>query len=210
MPASAPRIKMPANNRMHSSAALRTTDMWSNVIGNDFGKANDAGAVAGSSSGQNAYEMSQNLMTLAKLSGAAKGGANRGACKKCGEIGHLAFQCFNMLTGKKEQAGDVSSTSSDDDDESEEDRRSVSTVSSTSSEERSPRRKSRQQHERSELPHKRDREHWRDRDHRDRSRSPKRSKSEKSEKKKKDKKSKDKKKKDKKKSHKKDKKRRKD
>ena len=33
MPASAPRIKMPANNRMHSSAALRTTDMWSNVIG---------------------------------------------------------------------------------------------------------------------------------------------------------------------------------
>jgi len=27
------RIKMPANNRMHSSAALRTTDMWSNVIG---------------------------------------------------------------------------------------------------------------------------------------------------------------------------------
>jgi hypothetical protein len=44
MPASAPRIKMPANNRMHSSAALRTTDMWSNVIGNDFGKANDAGA----------------------------------------------------------------------------------------------------------------------------------------------------------------------
>ena len=26
-----------------------------------------------------------------------------GACKKCGEIGHLAFQCFNMLSGKKQQ-----------------------------------------------------------------------------------------------------------
>ena len=33
MPASAGRVKMPANNRMHSSAALRTTDMWSSVIG---------------------------------------------------------------------------------------------------------------------------------------------------------------------------------
>ena len=43
MPASAPRIKMPANNRMHSSAALRTTDMWSSVIGDASSKANDAG-----------------------------------------------------------------------------------------------------------------------------------------------------------------------
>ncbi len=30
---------------MHSSAALRTTDMWSNVIGDEFGKANDAAQV---------------------------------------------------------------------------------------------------------------------------------------------------------------------
>eukprot|EP00961_Rhodomonas_salina_P087033 1170684-Rhodomonas_salina.1 len=99
MPASAPRIKMPANNRMHSSAALRTTDIWSNVIGNDFGKANDASAVSGAGAGENAYEMSQNLMALARLSGASKGGATRGSCKRCGEIGHLSFQCFNMLTG---------------------------------------------------------------------------------------------------------------
>ena len=34
-----------ANNRMHSSAALRTTDMWSSVIGDEFGKANDAAQV---------------------------------------------------------------------------------------------------------------------------------------------------------------------
>jgi len=143
MPASAPRIKMPAGNRMHSSAALRTTDMWSNVIGNDFGKANDASAVGGQKAAENAYEMNQNLMALARLSGASKGDAKRGCCKKCGEIGHLAFQCrphlqpcacqdptrahrpatashydvasrcFNMLTGKKEQAGDISSTSSE-------------------------------------------------------------------------------------------------
>ena len=53
------------------------------------------------------------------LSGASKGTAKRGACKKCGEIGHLAFQCFNMLSGKKQQVGDVSSTSSDFDEEEE-------------------------------------------------------------------------------------------
>jgi hypothetical protein len=60
---------MQANNRMHSSAALRTTDMWSNVIGDDFGKANDAAGVGGISGSENAYEMSQNLMALARLSG---------------------------------------------------------------------------------------------------------------------------------------------
>jgi hypothetical protein len=60
---------MQANNRMHSSAALRTTDMWANVIGDDFGKANDAAGVGGLSRSENAYEMSQNLMALARLSG---------------------------------------------------------------------------------------------------------------------------------------------
>ena len=86
---------------MHSSAALRTTDMWSNVIGDEFGKANDAAQVrlpppplrprchavapnvapnvahpavrqnvlAGTGGGGNTYEMAQNLMTLARLSG---------------------------------------------------------------------------------------------------------------------------------------------
>ena len=98
-----------------------------------------AGVVSGAAGGANAYEMSQNLLALARLSGASKvcvsaralvracvrernvqttntampkeglqhnkipqclkntyniqqGSANRGACKKCGEIGHLAFQ----------------------------------------------------------------------------------------------------------------------
>jgi hypothetical protein len=34
--------------------------------------------------------------------GAAKGDAKRGACKKCGEIGHLAFQCFNRIQMRKQ------------------------------------------------------------------------------------------------------------
>jgi hypothetical protein len=38
-------LVLQANNRQHSSTALRTTDMWSNVIGDAFGKANDVAQV---------------------------------------------------------------------------------------------------------------------------------------------------------------------
>ena len=82
---------MPAGNRQHSSTALRTNDTWSTLIGNEFGKANASTTVGGGQS-ENAYEMNQNLMALARLSGASKGDAKRGSCKKCGEIGHLSFQ----------------------------------------------------------------------------------------------------------------------
>ncbi len=43
----------------------------------------------------------QTKRILCYLSGAAKGDAKRGACKKCGEIGHLSFQCFNAIQTKK-------------------------------------------------------------------------------------------------------------
>ena len=51
----------------------RTPFPTQTLPGNDFGKANDAGAVSGAAaSGENAYEMSQNLLALARLSGASK------------------------------------------------------------------------------------------------------------------------------------------
>mmetsp|Transcript_39531 Transcript_39531/g.93040 ORF Transcript_39531/g.93040 Transcript_39531/m.93040 type:complete len:273 (+) Transcript_39531:80-898(+) len=188
MPASAPRIKMPANNRMHSSAALRTTDIWSNVIGNDFGKANDASAVSGAGAGENAYEMSQNLMALARLSGASKGGATRGSCKRCGEIGHLSFQCFNMLTGKKQEVGDVSSTSSEDEGD-EDDAKSVSTVSSTSSEDSDKAREKLKKEKEREVGRKREREDKeREKEERKRRKKEKKSKDKKAKKEKKSKK----------------------
>lgn len=33
MPASAGRVRMPHNNRMSTSAALKTSDIWSKTIG---------------------------------------------------------------------------------------------------------------------------------------------------------------------------------
>lgn len=39
-----------------------------------------------------------------------------GACRKCGYVGHLAYQCRNFLQPKESEAVlDVSSTSSDSD-----------------------------------------------------------------------------------------------
>ena len=43
------------------------TNVCSLHPGNEFGKANDAGAVSGAGAGENAYEMSQNLLALARL-----------------------------------------------------------------------------------------------------------------------------------------------
>ena len=40
MPATAGRVRMPTNNRLHSSEALRTTGIWANYLGDshDSGK----------------------------------------------------------------------------------------------------------------------------------------------------------------------------
>lgn len=38
----------------------------------------------------------ESLLSLARSQGAV-GGQNRGACKKCGQIGHLTKQCYNNI-----------------------------------------------------------------------------------------------------------------
>lgn len=50
-----------------------------------------APAAGGFNSAVDNYE---SLLTLARTQGAV-GGANRGACKKCGQLGHLTKQCRN-------------------------------------------------------------------------------------------------------------------
>jgi hypothetical protein len=66
MPATSGRVRMPHNNRMHSSAALKMTGIWKNTIGYDPYAAEgeeQAGQVSAS-----AHEQAQGLMALAKLS----------------------------------------------------------------------------------------------------------------------------------------------
>ena len=50
-------------------------------------------AAGGFDSAVNNYE---SLLSLARSQGAL-GGQNRGACKRCGQLGHLTKQCRNPL-----------------------------------------------------------------------------------------------------------------
>lgn len=107
MPATAGRVRMPANNRVHSSAALQTHGIWQSAIGYDpyAPTRDDSKSSAQNKSanaepeGENAYTSFQELLALARITGSNADEA-RGACKKCGRVGHLTFQCRNFLSVK--------------------------------------------------------------------------------------------------------------
>ncbi|XP_057473381.1 CAX-interacting protein 4-like [Actinidia eriantha] len=110
MPATAGRVRMPANNRVHSSAALQTHGIWQSAIGYDPyapNKEDNKSSQQKSShlgpeeadNTENAYASFQGLLALARITGSNADEA-RGACKKCGRVGHLTFQCRNFLSVK--------------------------------------------------------------------------------------------------------------
>ncbi|TDH65895.1 hypothetical protein CCR75_002043 [Bremia lactucae] len=107
MPATAGRVRMPHNNRMHSSAALKMTGMWKNTIGYDpYAAENEKQEKTVDTS----FEQAKGLMALAKLSN--KSNDVRGACKKCKMVGHLTFQCRNYLGEEDKQKLSDSDSSS--------------------------------------------------------------------------------------------------
>ncbi|GAB2274370.1 hypothetical protein Dimus_009134 [Dionaea muscipula] len=112
MPATAGRVRMPANNRVHSSAALQTHGIWQSAIGYDPyapNKEENKGSSESKSAepeGENAYASFQGLLALARITGSNANEA-RGACKKCGRVGHLTFQCRNFLSVKDDKDKDA-------------------------------------------------------------------------------------------------------
>ncbi|CAN1150481.1 CAX-interacting protein 4 [Linum perenne] len=108
MPATAGRVRMPANNRVHSSAALQTHGIWQSAIGYDPYAPNKEDskasvqpkASAAEPDGENAYTSFQDLMALARITG-SNADEVRGACKRCGRVGHLTYQCRNFLSAKE-------------------------------------------------------------------------------------------------------------
>ncbi|XP_027366131.1 CAX-interacting protein 4 [Abrus precatorius] len=108
MPATAGRVRMPANNRVHSSAALQTHGIWQSAIGYDPYAPNKEDKKDSSQNlpnaepdAENAYASFQGLLQLAKITNADVD-VSRGACKKCGRVGHLKFQCKNYVKIKDE------------------------------------------------------------------------------------------------------------
>lgn len=100
--------KMPHNNRISGSKALATNDMWSNVIGHD-----PYASASLSSSSSLTNEQAAGVLLLAKMSNVS-GDVSRGGCQRCGNIGHLTFQCRNKIAPPKrdDSDDDDSSTSS--------------------------------------------------------------------------------------------------
>ncbi|KAI3788056.1 hypothetical protein L2E82_00690 [Cichorium intybus] len=114
MPATAGRVRMPANNRVHSSAALQTHGIWQSAIGYDpyapnkeDNKKSAAQPLSSNAEpeGENAYASFQGLLALARITGSNADEA-RGSCKKCGRVGHLTFQCRNFLSIKEDKDKD--------------------------------------------------------------------------------------------------------
>ena len=102
--------KMPHNNRVSASVALKTNSIWTNTIGHDpYAAANENGSDAKAKE-----EQAAGLLLLAKMSNVG-GGSSRGACGKCGMAGHLTFQCRNSVA-KVETESSSDEDSSDDDD----------------------------------------------------------------------------------------------
>ena len=67
MPATAGRVKMPANNRMQTSASLNTHSIWQNAIGYDPYAGEGEGAGADDADAETGFDQFQGLLKLAKI-----------------------------------------------------------------------------------------------------------------------------------------------
>ncbi|XP_004294517.1 PREDICTED: CAX-interacting protein 4-like [Fragaria vesca subsp. vesca] len=122
MPATAGRVRMPANNRVHSSAALQTHGIWQSAIGydpyaptkdrDDSRSTTHMNVASSELDAENPYASFQGLLALARITGSNADEA-RGACKRCGRVGHLSFQCRNFLSVKDDKEKDPEAIQSD-------------------------------------------------------------------------------------------------
>mmetsp|Transcript_35963 Transcript_35963/g.78714 ORF Transcript_35963/g.78714 Transcript_35963/m.78714 type:complete len:207 (-) Transcript_35963:77-697(-) len=152
MPATAGRVPMPHGNRLSVSDSLKTHDVWQKAVGYDPYAGGDEGAAETAIPEVGEINSSaKGLFRLAQLTGNSSTLAP-GACKKCGQVGHLFFQCRNYLSvndkgqgsgGAQDDEEDEdppsdalpssSSSSSDDDDDDDDDSGSGSDSSDSDS-----------------------------------------------------------------------------
>ncbi|KAJ0021422.1 hypothetical protein Pint_32376 [Pistacia integerrima] len=107
MPATAGRVRMPANNRVHSSAALQTHGIWQSAIGYDPYAPNKDESKNTSQpkpsndepDAENPYNSYQGLLALARITNTNADEA-RGACKKCEAIQAAVLSELDKLKGK--------------------------------------------------------------------------------------------------------------
>jgi hypothetical protein len=84
------------NARLSTSGALATHDMWTSVVGHDP-YASKSELESDKQGGAEINSEAKGLFQLARITGQTSG-VTPGACKKCGMIGHLFFQCRNDMS----------------------------------------------------------------------------------------------------------------
>eukprot|EP00929_Paragymnodinium_shiwhaense_P015405 TRINITY_DN12349_c1_g1_i3.p1 TRINITY_DN12349_c1_g1~~TRINITY_DN12349_c1_g1_i3.p1 ORF type:complete len:197 (-),score=68.22 TRINITY_DN12349_c1_g1_i3:200-790(-) len=123
-----------AANRLSTSDSLRTNDIWSKSIGLDpHAGPGDAAPVTSIPEGTEINSSAKGLFRLAQLTGNSSTIAP-GSCKRCGQVGHLYFQCRNTFTlnpkvnqpveeedDDDDPASDAVATSEDDSDDEDSD-----------------------------------------------------------------------------------------
>eukprot|EP01056_Protomagalhaensia_sp_Gyna25_P002303 Protomagalhaensia_sp_Gyna_25__2302@NODE_2261_length_1186_cov_33_776809_g1875_i0_p2_GENE_NODE_2261_length_1186_cov_33_776809_g1875_i0NODE_2261_length_1186_cov_33_776809_g1875_i0_p2_ORF_typecomplete_len196_score20_50zfCCHC_3/PF13917_6/7_9e03zfCCHC_3/PF13917_6/3_2e10zfCCHC_3/PF13917_6/8_2e03zfCCHC_6/PF15288_6/0_084zfCCHC_6/PF15288_6/1_1e03zfCCHC_4/PF14392_6/0_25_NODE_2261_length_1186_cov_33_776809_g1875_i0223810 len=89
MPATAGRIRMPANNRVSVSDSLKLSEIWQKSVGYDPYAPQDPNAEPQPVARRPLGEDRPRLVAL--------GGSltTPGACKRCHQVGHMTYQCRN-------------------------------------------------------------------------------------------------------------------
>ncbi|CAE8599095.1 unnamed protein product, partial [Polarella glacialis] len=107
----------PANNRLSTSDSLATTEVWQKVVKYDPYAGGDEGDAVSSSipEGGEINSSAKGLFRLAQLTGNSSTLAP-GACKKCGQVGHLYFQCRNNISLKVKDPNQQMVAEDEDDD----------------------------------------------------------------------------------------------
>mmetsp|Transcript_28113 Transcript_28113/g.65706 ORF Transcript_28113/g.65706 Transcript_28113/m.65706 type:complete len:191 (-) Transcript_28113:97-669(-) len=120
MPATAGRVPMPSGNRLSVSDSLKTHDVWQKSVGYDPYAGQDEGGpnTAALPEVGEINSSAKGLFRLAQLTGNSSTLAP-GACKKCGQVGHLFFQCRNYMSSAARKQERIEEEPEDDDPQSE-------------------------------------------------------------------------------------------
>merc|ERR1712029_586483 len=94
---------MPAGNRVSTSDSLATHDIWQKAIGHDPYAGSDEASGGGIPEVGEINSSAKGLFRLAQLTGNSSTLAP-GSCKRCGQVGHLYFNCRNYMMGQKRQS----------------------------------------------------------------------------------------------------------
>ncbi|KAF4734765.1 SREK1-interacting protein 1 [Perkinsus olseni] len=100
------RVRMPANNYMSTSATLQTHGIWKHTIkydphASEEEKRKELSREEDLKHGDDYNAQARSLFQLAASQMEGRGGHQPGytpgACKHCGQVGHLAKQCMNLI-----------------------------------------------------------------------------------------------------------------